>query len=84
MGKDKTKYIPFGVYDYEYLEEWLEDWTRKGWILKSMFSCFATFEETEPCELRYRIVPNAAFQAEDEEISFYEENYSGPLVQTIN
>lgn len=74
MGKDKTKYIPFGVYDYEYLEEWLEDWARKGWILKSMFSCFATFEETEPCELRYRIVPNAAFQAEDEEISFYEEN----------
>ena len=30
MGKDKTKYIPFGVYDYEYLEEWLEEWARKG------------------------------------------------------
>lgn len=74
MGTRKTKYIPFGVYEYEYMEAWLEEWARKGWLLKSMFSCFATFEETEPCELRYRIVPNAAFQAEDEEISFYEEN----------
>lgn len=74
MGKEQTKYIPFGAYEYECIEAWLEDWARKGWILKSMISCFATFEETEPCELRYRIVPNAAFQAEEEEISFYEEN----------
>lgn len=74
MGKKKTKYIPFGVYEYEYMEAWLEDWAQRGWILKSMYSCFATFEETEPCEIRYRIVPNAAFKAEDEEISFYEEN----------
>ena len=74
MGRDKTKYIPFGVYEYEYMEAWLEDLARKGWILKSMYACFATFEESEPKELRYRIVPNAAFKAEDEEISFYEEN----------
>ena len=50
------------------------DLARKGWILKSMYACFATFEESEPKELRYRIVPNAAFKAEDEEIAFYEEN----------
>ena len=74
MGRDKTKYIPFGVYEYEYMEAWLEDLARKGWILKSMYACFATFEESEPKELRYRIVPNAAFKAEDEEIAFYEEN----------
>ena len=74
MGRDKTKYIPFGVYEYEYMEAWLEDLARKGWILKSMYACFATFEESEPKELRYRIVPNAAFKAKDEEISFYEEN----------
>lgn len=74
MGRDKTKYIPFGVYEYEYMEAWLEDLARRGWILKSMYACFATFEESEPKKLRYRIVPNAAFKAEDEEISFYEEN----------
>ena len=74
MGRDKTKYIPFGVYEYEYMEAWLEDLAQKGWILKSMYACFATFEESEPKKLRYRIVPNAAFKAEDEEISFYEEN----------
>ena len=74
MGKEKTKYIPFGAYEYEYMEAWLEDLARNGWILKSMFSCFATFEENEPKELRYRIIPNAAFKAKDEEISFYEEN----------
>ena len=70
MGRDKTKYIPFGVYEYEYMEAWLENLARRGWILKSMYACFATFEESEPKKLRYRIVPNAAFKAEDEEISF--------------
>ena len=54
MNREKTKYTPFGVYEYEYMEAWLEDLARKGWILKSMFSCFATFEETEPRELRFR------------------------------
>ena len=23
VGKEKTRYIPFGVYEYEYMEAWL-------------------------------------------------------------
>ncbi|MBQ9014554.1 MAG: DUF2812 domain-containing protein [Firmicutes bacterium] len=74
MGKTKTKYIPFGVYEYEYMESWLEDLAGKGWLLTGMFSCFATFEECEPRKLRYRIVPNAIGRAKAEEVAFYEES----------
>lgn len=74
VDREKIKYIPFGACEYEYMEAWLEDLAREGWLLQSMFACFATFRESEPKQLRYRIVPNAAFQADEEEISFYEEN----------
>lgn len=74
MGKKKTKYVPFEVFEYEHMESWLEDLAGKGWMLNGMFACFATFEECKPRKLRYRIVPTAGGKATDEEIAFYEES----------
>lgn len=68
----KTKYVPFGVCDYEYMESWLEDMAAKGFRLVSMSLCFATFEKTEAQNLRYRIIPQPAGKTGDEETAFYE------------
>lgn len=68
----KTKYVPFGVFDYEYMESWLEDMAAQGFRLVSMSLCFATFVKTEAQNLRYRIIPQPAGKTGDEETGFYE------------
>ena len=68
----KTKYVPFGVCDYEYMESWLEDMAAKGFRLVSMSLCFAIFEKTDAQNLRYRIIPQPAGKTGDEETGFYE------------
>ena len=61
----KTKYVPFGVCDYEYMESWLEDMAAKGFRLVSMSLCFAIFEKTDAQNLRYRIIPQPAGKTGD-------------------
>ena len=71
MGKIKKKIKHFSNYEFEYLESYLEDMARQGQICTSVGYVFLTFEEGEPREIKYRMVPDTG-ALPDEEKSAYE------------
>ena len=72
MGKIKKKINHFSNYEFEYLESYLEDMARQGQICTSVGYVFLTFEEGEPREIKYRMVPDTGLIT-DEEKSSYED-----------
>ena len=73
MGKIIRRWNPFWYYEFEYLESYLEDKAREGLILKKAGRFILTFEEEEPREMKFRMVPDIGVIGNDEK-EFYEES----------
>ena len=73
MGKMRKKWNPFWYYEFEYLESYLEDKARDGLILKEAGRTILTFEEGEPREMKFRLLPDLGWIKDDEK-DFYEES----------
>lgn len=68
-----TRFAPFNEPEFEYMESYLEDMARKGLLLDNFGIVNAYFNEGEPCNRRYRIVPKILKSLKTDEISLYEE-----------
>lgn len=56
----------FANYEFEYLESYLEEKARQGLVLKKAGRWILIFEKTQPCEMKYRILPGSASITEEE------------------
>lgn len=72
MGRIVRKINPFFVFQFERLENWLEEMAEKGLVLKKAGPVFMTFEESEPVKKKYRVIPETAM-VRKEELEYYEE-----------
>ncbi len=68
-----TRFAPFNEPEFEYMESYLEDMARQGLLLDNYGMVNAYFNEDEPRQRRYRIVPRIMRRLNDEEINLYEE-----------
>lgn len=48
MGKIVRKINPYFSFQFDHLENWLEEMARKGFVLKKAGRLIMTFEEEEP------------------------------------
>lgn len=69
----KKIFIPFAAREYEYMESFLEDMAAKGLFLKKKCLSIGTFEESEPRQMKYRIIPQISGKVESTEQNFYED-----------
>ncbi|MGI6257014.1 MAG: DUF2812 domain-containing protein [Anaerovoracaceae bacterium] len=72
--KDVRRILPFGLYEFEYMESWLNAMARKGLLLKHINGFFGTFERGEPRNRRYRCIPTVSGLIGGEEAEFYEDS----------
>ena len=72
MGRIVRKINPFFVFQFERLENWLEEMSENGLVLKKAGPIFMTFEESEPVKKKYRVIPETAM-VRKEELEYYEE-----------
>lgn len=52
MGKIVRKINPYFSFQFDHLENWLEEMARKGFVLKKAGRLILTFEEEEPYKER--------------------------------
>ncbi len=69
-----TKIIPFTDSDFELYIPWLEDLAREGLFVRKLYGIYGDFEQGEPAQLRYRIIPTSKGKAGEDEKAFFEEN----------
>ena len=55
--KKKRFFLPVNRWEAGVVESWLEHQAQKGWVPVSFGNWFATFEESEPKALRFRLEP---------------------------
>lgn len=60
------KFVPFFVQDMEYIESYFSDMAKHGLFLKKWPFFFAEFEQGEPQNRRYRVVPKGVDPEEKE------------------
>lgn len=60
------KFVPFFVQDMEYIESYFSDMAKQGLFLKKWPFFFAEFEQGEPQNRRYRVVPKGVDPEEKE------------------
>ena len=75
MGKTIKRPNPFARYEFEYLESYLEEKARQGRILKKAGRWVLTFEEDEPREIKYRMIPETGIVDKEELESFEERGW---------
>ena len=75
MGKTIKRPNPFARYEFEYLESYLEEKARQGQILKKAGRWVLTFEEDEPREIKYRMIPETGIVDKEELESFEERGW---------
>lgn len=57
MGKTVRKINTFRLYDFEYMQSWLEDLARKGLLLTKSGQFVMRFEKGDPVERKYQMAP---------------------------
>lgn len=70
----KYFFIPYLAVDYKYLEKYLEEKAKDGYLLDSLKLFYGKFIKSEGQYRKYRIVPQAGLGIDNREISFYEDS----------
>ena len=69
----RKKYRTFYAYEYRYLECWLNDMAKDGWVLSERRGNFKFWFERSPDSCRrYRCMPKSKSAALDEEVALYD------------